>query len=215
MANPKSARQMTNTVKTMRNVIPALILALTVLVPTTSAWAEPVNKPSSAALPQVRVVTSAGAFELQLRPDVAPETVRNFLEYVRSGFYDGTVFHRVIPGFMIQGGGFTSELSRKSTRAPIANEASPTLPNLRGTISMARTNAPDSATSQFFINVVDNPFLDKGVRGAGYAVFGKVTDGLGVIDTIANSKTGYSGGMADVPLEPIMIQSVSVLESAK
>ncbi|MCM0612221.1 peptidylprolyl isomerase [Marinobacter sediminum] len=206
---------MTNTVKPMRNVIPALTLALTVLLTPTEALSESGTSASDADLPKVRVVTSEGAFELQLRPDVAPETVSNFLEYVRSDFYDGTVFHRVIPGFMIQGGGFSPELSRKSTRAAIANEASQTLPNLRGTISMARTSAPDSATSQFFINLVDNGFLNKGVRGAGYAVFGKVTGGMGVVDSIANSKTGYSGGMADVPVEPIMIQSVSILETTE
>nr|WP_264673431.1 peptidylprolyl isomerase [Marinobacter nitratireducens] len=163
-------------------------------------------------LPKVRVLTSEGAFVLQLRPDVAPETVKNFLQYVSSGFYDGTVFHRVIPGFMVQGGGFTADMSRKTTRDPITNEATRSLPNLRGTIAMARTSAPDSATSQFFVNVVNNGFLDAGVRGAGYAVFGKVTEGMGVVDAIASKKTGVSRGMADVPVEPIIIESMSVIE---
>ncbi len=147
---------------------------------------------------------------LQLRPDVAPKTVENFLAYVNSGFYDGTIFHRVIPGFMVQGGGFDENLGRKKTRAPpIVNEATSTLPNLRGTIAMARTNAPDSATSQFFINVANNDFLNAGVRGGpGYAVFGKVTDGMGVIDRIAGGvQTGYQRGMADVPVSPVIIES--------
>lgn len=166
-------------------------------------------------LPKVRMVTSEGAIELQLRPDVAPETVANFLQYARDGYFDGTVFHRVIPGFMIQGGGFTETLSRKSTRDPIRNEASPTLPNLRGTIAMARTNAPDSATSQFFINVADNGFLNAGVRGPGYAVFGKVTEGMGVVDAIARKPTTRKQGMADVPVEPIRIEKVTVIEAAE
>jgi peptidyl-prolyl cis-trans isomerase A (cyclophilin A) len=170
---------------------------------------------SNESLPKVRMVTSEGAIELQLRPDVAPETVANFLQYVRDGFYDGTVFHRVIPGFMIQGGGFTETLSRKSTRDPVRNEASPTLPNLRGTIAMARTNAPDSATSQFFINVADNGFLNAGVRGAGYAVFGKVTEGMGVVDAIARKQTTRKQGMADVPVEPVRIEKATVIEAAE
>lgn len=170
---------------------------------------------SNESLPKVRMVTSEGAIELQLRPDVAPETVANFLQYVRDGFYDGTVFHRVIPGFMIQGGGFTETLSRKSTREPVRNEASPTLPNLRGTIAMARTNAPDSATSQFFINVADNGFLNAGVRGPGYAVFGKVTEGMGVVDAIARKQTTRKQGMADVPVEPVRIEKATVIEPAE
>lgn len=205
---------MTNSVKPSRSVIPALILAFIALLPFSGAHAQD-GSPETTALPQVKVVTSKGPFVLQLRPDVAPETVSNFLEYVRSGFYDGTIFHRVIPGFMIQGGGFTKDLSRKSTLDPIANEASPTLKNLRGTIAMARTSAPDTATSQFFVNLVDNGFLNAGVRGAGYAVFGKVIEGMGVVDAIAGVDTGYSKGMADVPQAPVVIESVSVLESGQ
>ncbi|WP_092022139.1 peptidylprolyl isomerase [Marinobacter zhejiangensis] len=163
-------------------------------------------------LPKVAIQTSEGTMVLTLRPDVAPETVKNFLEYVDSGFYEGTIFHRVIPGFMIQGGGFDQGLARKSTNDPVRNEASPTLRNLRGTIAMARTNDPHSATSQFFINVVDNAFLNAGARGPGYAVFGRVTDGLGVADAIASKATRYSGGMADVPVEPIIIERIERLE---
>ncbi|MDX1755585.1 MAG: peptidylprolyl isomerase [Marinobacter sp.] len=166
----------------------------------------------SAALPKVRVETSEGALEITLRPDVAPETVENFLTYVDAGFYEGTIFHRVIPGFMIQGGGFNRNLQRQTTGEPITNEASPTLKNLRGTIAMARTNDPHSATSQFFINLVDNHFLNAGVRGPGYAVFGRVTDGMGVADTIAGKPTGFRNGMADVPVEPIIIQRISRLD---
>ncbi|WP_203300896.1 peptidylprolyl isomerase [Marinobacter sediminum] len=205
---------MLNSVKPVRSVIPALLLAMSTLLPMTGAHAETASETASAALPSVKVVTSKGPFVLQLRPDAAPKTVENFLEYVRDGFYDNTVFHRVIPGFMIQGGGFTSDLTRKPTQDPIVNEAKPTLKNLRGSIAMARTSAPDSATSQFFINVVNNGFLDAGVRGAGYAVFGKVTEGMGVVDAIAGVDTKNARGMANVPVNPVIIESVSVLEPA-
>lgn len=205
---------MLNSVKPVRSVIPALLLAMLTLLPMTGAHAETASETASAALPSVKVVTSKGPFVLQLRPDAAPKTVENFLEYVREGFYDNTVFHRVIPGFMIQGGGFTSDLTRKPTQDPIVNEAKPTLKNLRGSIAMARTSAPDSATSQFFINVVNNGFLDAGVRGAGYAVFGKVTEGMGVVDAIAGVDTKNARGMANVPVDPVIIESVSVLEPA-
>jgi len=190
----------------------AALLGLAMITPSAQAQSATTEEPQ---LPEVRVVTNLGAFELQLRPDVAPETVKNFLEYVRSGFYEGTIFHRVIPGFMVQGGGFTESLNRKQTRAPIPLEASPTLPNLRGTIAMARTMAPDSATSQFFINLVDNHPLNAGVRGPGYTVFGKVTQGMGVIDSIANIRTGQSRGMRDVPLDPIIIESMTIKEPAR
>lgn len=205
---------MLNSVKPVRSVIPALLLAMSTLLPMTGAHAETASETASAALPSVKVVTSKGPFVIQLRPDAAPKTVENFLEYVRDGFYDNTVFHRVIPGFMIQGGGFTNDLTRKPTQDPIVNEAKPTLKNLRGSIAMARTSAPDSATSQFFINVVNNGFLDAGVRGAGYAVFGKVTEGMGVVDAIAGVDTKNARGMADVPVDPVIIESVSVLEPA-
>lgn len=164
-------------------------------------------------LPKVLLETSEGSLEITLRPDVAPKTVENFLSYVDSGFYEGTIFHRVIPGFMIQGGGFNADLARQSTSAPIRNEASPTLKNLRGTIAMARTNDPDSATSQFFINLVDNQFLNAGVRGPGYAVFGRVTSGMGVADAISGTRTGFQNGMADVPENPIIIQRITRIDS--
>lgn len=168
---------------------------------------------SNQDLVNVNVITSGGQFTLQLRPDVAPATVANFLEYVRLGFYQGTVFHRVIPGFMVQGGGFNSELQSQETRAPIRNEATHSLPNLRGTVAMARTNAPDSATAQFFVNLTDNDFLNPNSRGAGYAVFGKVVSGMDVIDAIANVTTGSRQGMNDVPLQAITIESMSLVET--
>lgn len=166
-------------------------------------------------LPQIRMETSEGVIEIMLRPDVAPKTVANFLEYVKSGYYRDTIFHRVIPGFMIQGGGFDRDLVRKDTRSPIPNEGSPTLKNLRGTIAMARTGQPHSATSQFFINVVDNPYLNASdnPKKWGYAVFGKVTEGMGVVDAIASTPTGHSGGMADVPREPVTINNITIINS--
>jgi peptidyl-prolyl cis-trans isomerase A (cyclophilin A) len=169
---------------------------------------------SNQDLAKVEVITSEGGFTIQLRPDVAPETVANFMEYVRSGYYEGTVFHRVIPGFMIQGGGFTEQLQRKQTSPPIRNEATRSLPNLRGTLAMARTNAPDSATAQFFVNLTDNDFLNPNSRGAGYAVFGKVISGMDVVDAIANVQTGPRQGMNDVPLQAIRIESVSIVDSS-
>lgn len=196
----------------LRIMTPLLLTALTLLMPASRVLAQSNDQPASDPLPVVRMVTSEGAIELQLRPDVAPDTVANFLQYARDGFFDGTIFHRVIPGFMIQGGGFTGDLSRKSTRAPIRNEAKNTLPNLRGTVAMARTSAPDSATSQFFINLSDNGFLNAGVRGPGYAVFGKVTQGMGVVDAIAHKQTTRKQGMADVPVEPVTIETVTVIE---
>lgn len=168
---------------------------------------------SADTLPKVSIQTSEGAMQLTLRPDVAPETVENFLAYVDSGFYEGTIFHRVIPGFMIQGGGFDASMNRKQTRDPVRNEAVATLKNLRGTIAMARTNDPDSATSQFFINVVDNPFLNAGVRGAGYTVFGRVTEGMGVVDAIAAKQTGRRNGMSDVPMQAVTIERVTRVDA--
>ncbi|QSP94037.1 peptidyl-prolyl cis-trans isomerase [Marinobacter salinisoli] len=197
----------------VQKLFTTLIAFFIAFVPIGAAQAENNEPAGSESLPQVRIVTNHGPILLQLRPDVAPETVKNFLSYVADGFYDGTIFHRVIPGFMIQGGGFTAALSRKQTRSPVVNEASPTLKNLRGTVAMARTSSPDSATSQFFINQVDNNFLDAGVRGPGYTVFGKVIEGMGVVDTIAGVETGYSRGMGDVPVQPVVIESASVVET--
>ncbi len=160
--------------------------------------------------PQVVLDTSKGKIVLELYPDKAPVTVKNFLAYVDARFYDGTIFHRVIPNFMIQGGGFTADMNQKPTNDPIQNEADNGLKNQRGTIAMARTNVPDSATSQFFINSVSNDFLNfksKSAQGWGYAVFGKVVEGLDVVDAISAVKTGTSGRFRDVPAEPVVIKS--------
>ena len=154
--------------------------------------------------------TSMGPVTLELWTSKAPLTVENFLQYVDAGFYDNTVFHRVIPSFMIQGGGFTQDLKQKDTRAPVKNEAGPDLLNVRGTIAMARTNDVNSATAQFFINVKDNTSLDRqGSAPGGYAVFGKVTDGLAVVDTIKAVKTGPKGMFdGDVPVTTVLIKSI-------
>jgi peptidyl-prolyl cis-trans isomerase A (cyclophilin A) len=163
------------------------------------------------AAPRVKLATSAGDIVVELAPDKAPKTVENFLQYVRDKHYDGTVFHRVIDGFMIQGGGFTPELKQKPTRAPIPLEASNGLKNDKYTIAMARTANPDSATSQFFINVKDNAMLNApNPDGHGYTVFGKVVAGTEVVDKIRAVRTGNKGGMQDVPLESVTIQSATV-----
>ena len=157
--------------------------------------------------------TSMGTISLELNDDLAPATVDNFVKYAADGFYDGTIFHRVIDGFMIQGGGFTRDMNQKETRGPIRIESMNGLKNLRGTIAMARTMVPDSATSQFFINLVDNGFLDFTAptqRGYGYAVFGRVTDGMEVVDRIAKVRTGFSGPHQNVPEEPVVIRKVTV-----
>ena len=161
-----------------------------------------------------KIETSMGTITLELDASLAPETVRNFKAYADAGHYDGTIFHRVIDGFMIQGGGFTKEMNQKPTKAPIRNEAMNGLKNLRGTIAMARTSVVDSATSQFFINLVDNEFLDfrsPTSQGFGYAVFGKVVDGMEVVDRIAKVPTGNSGMHQNVPLEPVAIKKISVV----
>ena len=157
--------------------------------------------------------TSLGDFTIELFADEAPITVDNFLQYVKDGYYDGTIFHRVIPGFMIQGGGFTEDMSQKVTRDPIKNEADNGLKNERGTLSMARTNVVDSATSQFFINVSDNEFLDHGSRDFGYAVFARVADGMDVVDKIAAVQTADRGMHQNVPVEPVVIDSARIVES--
>jgi len=163
----------------------------------------------------VEMVTSKGVIKLELDAENAPITVANFLEYVKSGHFEGTIFHRVIPGFVIQGGGLQSGMREKPTNAPIENEADNGLKNLTGTICMARTNDPHSATSQFFINLKDNSFLDhtgKNAQGWGYAVFGKVTEGMDVVEAIAAVRTGNAGYHQDVPVEDIVIEKVSLSE---
>jgi cyclophilin family peptidyl-prolyl cis-trans isomerase len=163
--------------------------------------------------PVVRLKTSAGAVRIELYPEQAPVTVENFLSYVKDGFYDGTLFHRVIPGFMAQGGGFVSGMTQKETKDPIKNEAGNGLKNARGTIAMARTAVVDSATAQFFINVADNAFLDHTddtPRGFGYAVFGKVIEGMEVVDKIVNVPTAAFGHFQDVPREDAIIISAAI-----
>lgn len=160
----------------------------------------------------VKLQTSKGDIVIELNPQAAPATVENFLRYVEDGFYDGTIFHRVIYNFMIQGGGFTPDMQQKETRKPIKNEANNGLSNYRGTIAMARTPDPDSATSQFYINHIDNYTLDyHDKQHPGYAVFGKIIEGFDVLDEIAKVKTTTRNGMKDVPVEPVIIESAAVI----
>ncbi len=173
--------------------------------------------PALAANPAVELKTSMGTIVIELYPEKAPKTVANFLQYVKDGFYDGTIFHRVIDGFMIQGGGFDANMKEKDTRQPIQNEAKNGLKNGAGTIAMARTSNPHSATAQFFINLVDNAGLDyPRPDGWGYAVFGKVTQGFDVVQKIGKVPTGNAGFMfQDVPKTPILIESVKLLPEKK
>jgi peptidyl-prolyl cis-trans isomerase A (cyclophilin A) len=161
-----------------------------------------------AAAQKVRLVTSMGDVVLELAPDKAPKSVQNFVQYVKAGHYDGTIFHRVIDGFMIQGGGFTPDMTEKPTRAPIPLEVDKGLSNVRGSLAMARTPVLNSATAQFFVNVVDNPGLD--TTGGGYAVFGKVIEGMGVIDKIKAVPVGNKGGLQNVPLTAVVIKKATV-----
>ncbi|HEX5773006.1 MAG TPA: peptidylprolyl isomerase [Geomobilimonas sp.] len=170
---------------------------------------------SEAKNPQVLMETSMGNVTIELFQDKAPISARNFLSYVKDGYYDGLIFHRVIASFMIQGGGMDENMQPKQTKFAIKNEATNGLSNKRGTLAMARTSVVDSATSQFFINVVDNPFLDhqgKTPDRFGYAVFGQVTAGMEVVDAIKGVKTGSKGGHGDVPVEPVFITSMKVVE---
>ena len=157
----------------------------------------------------VTMKTSLGDVQIELDADKAPITVENFLAYVDDGFYDGTVFHRVIPNFMVQGGGFDESMSQKPTRPPIENEAKNGLQNQTGTLAMARTSDPNSATAQFFINLVDNDFLNHGSRDFGYAVFARVIGGMDVVQQIAGVPTGNRGGHQNVPLDPVTIVSIT------
>jgi cyclophilin family peptidyl-prolyl cis-trans isomerase len=167
---------------------------------------------AQSANPSVVVKTSMGSFTIELFPDRAPETVKNFLQYVDDGFYAGTIFHRVIDGFMIQGGGLDKGMTKKATRAPIVNEAGNKLKNTVGTVAMARTGEPNSATAQFFVNVNDNTpldYRDSSREGIGYCVFGKVTSGMDVVEKIKAVPTGVKNGMRDVPLTPVVIESIA------
>lgn len=193
----------------------ALSLSFTghVVAKTPKTEKKPVTATQTA--PQVKLHTSLGDVVIQLNPEKAPETVKNFLVYVNDGHYNGTIFHRVIPGFMAQGGGFTEKWDQKPTKAPVKNEADNGLLNKRGTLAMARTSDPQSATAQFFINYADNAFLDyksPTPQGWGYAVFGEVVQGMDVVDKMATVPTGRGGPMpTDVPQTPIVIQKASVV----
>jgi peptidyl-prolyl cis-trans isomerase A (cyclophilin A) len=168
------------------------------------------GKAPAADNPKVVFETSLGKFVLELDRKKAPVTVDNFLGYVRSGHFDGTIFHRVIPGFMVQGGGFDAQMSQKKVGAPIVNEAKNGLRNDRGTVAMARTNDPNSATAQFFVNTVDNEFLNKKPGSDGYAVFGKVVEGMDVVDKIEKVRTATKSGMENVPVEPVTVVKASI-----
>ena len=161
----------------------------------------------------IRFETTLGSFDVELDEQAAPLSAANFLAYVEDGFFDGTLFHRVIPGFMIQGGGMTAGLAQKETRAPIQNEAKNGLRNQRGTLSIARTNDIHSATSQFFVNLVDNAFLDHSPGNYGYAVFGRVTAGMDTVDKIAQVKTGRSKGHGDVPVDDVVVLSARRIDA--
>ena len=161
----------------------------------------------------IRFETSLGDFTIEFFDKEAPESVANFTRYIEEGFFDGTIFHRIVPGFVIQGGGFTEDMTQKRTNPPVKNEADNGLKNLRGTLSMARTNDINSATSQFFVNLKDNDFLDHSRGNFGYAVFAKVTDGMDVVDKIAAVETGRKKGFDDVPVETVTMKSVKHVKS--
>jgi cyclophilin family peptidyl-prolyl cis-trans isomerase len=193
-----------------RSLAILVVVALAAVGTTALAKTARPKKPPAAKNPVVEVTTSMGSFQIELYPDKAPKTVENFLAYVDAKFYDGTIFHRVIADFMIQGGGFDANLNRKDTREPIENEARTGLSNARGVVSMARTSDPNSATAQFFVNVKDNKRLDykDGPGGEGYCGFGKVVKGMDVVNKIKAVKTGSQGGMQDVPTTPVTIEMI-------
>jgi len=193
------------------NLLCLMALSLLFFVPANTAAEE------EGSDPMVEVQTNLGSFTLELYPDKAPISVKNFMQYVNKKFYDGTIFHRVMPTFMIQGGGFTPDMMKKATGAPIKNEANNGLSNLKGTIAMARTSDINSATCQFFINVKDNTGLDyRGDAPAeyGYAVFGKVVEGMDTVEKIKGVKTTTKGAYGDVPVKPVIIKSIRRISSA-
>jgi peptidyl-prolyl cis-trans isomerase B (cyclophilin B) len=200
------------------NKFPGFLLVVLASLPlplAAQADAESSTNPFEKELPRVLLETSAGDITLELYADQAPKSVENFLQYVRDDYYDGLTFHRIIPDFMIQGGGFDADLQPRDPREPITNEADNGLSNERGTIAMARTNMPHSATAQFFINVVDNPALDHrgkvSGRTWGYAVFGRVVDGMEIVDEIRYVDTEARGPHQNVPVEPVIIENAEVL----
>ncbi|MDH5328010.1 MAG: peptidylprolyl isomerase [Gammaproteobacteria bacterium] len=192
--------------KTLKTSAAGLALLCFSIISTTALAADKLYK--------VQLETSMGNIVLELNATRAPMTVQNFLAYVKNGFYNGTIFHRVIDGFMVQGGGFTEDMQQKPTHNPIRNEANNGLKNERGTVAMARTNQPHSATAQFFINVVNNEFLNyrsESIRGWGYTVFGRVASGMDVVDRIRKTPTGMQGPFRDVPNTPVVILNATIL----
>ena len=197
----------------MKRIMLLLILVAT-LAASGACGAAVAGEDADGDKPLVLMETSMGAIKIRLEPQSAPVTVKNFLDYVSSGFYDGTIFHRVVKNFVIQGGGYTPDLQPKPPGVPIRNEASNGLKNRRGTIAMARPIELDTATYQFFINVSDNNLLnhkDTSIQGYGYAVFGRVIEGMKVVDAIATAATGKQNGMRDVPKRPVIIRSIRVV----
>jgi peptidyl-prolyl cis-trans isomerase B (cyclophilin B) len=193
----------------LRNIMLAVVVMGMAMVPIT------VHAEKGGKMIKISIETSKGTIVAELDADKAPDTVANFVSYAKKGYYDGTIFHRVIDGFMIQGGGFTKEMEMKKTDASIKNEADNGLKNAKGTLVMARTSDVNSATSQFFINLVDNDFLDHRdttSQGYGYAVFGKVVEGMDVVEAIGKVKTGNVRGFGDVPLEGVVMEKVTVVE---
>ena len=201
----------------MRRASMIISVLMAVFLLTLPACSRAGNDPKTKGGPVILMSTSLGDVKIELYDQDAPETVKNFLSYVNDKFYDGTIFHRVIAGFMIQGGGFTPEMEQKPTKPPIKNESSNGLKNEPYTLAMARTSAPDSATSQFFINVKNNDFLNKASAqdGVGYAVFGKVIEGMDIVNKIEKVQTGRSSMYSDVPTEPVVIKSMTVVASEK
>jgi len=197
-------------------LIAGLVMAITVAVaPATGLTQNNSTSNQGADMVTVTMETNKGVITLELDRSKAPVSVENFITYAKSGHYDGTIFHRVIPGFMIQGGGFDTSMQQKDTNPPIKNEAANGLKNDKGTVAMARTNVPDSATSQFFINAKDNDFLNHTSptpQGWGYAVFGKVTGGMDVVESIENVSTSNKGGHQDVPVSDVIIEKVTIEE---
>jgi len=193
-----------------------IILAFCLLSFTAASFAATATtKKPTRAKPMIKLQTNFGPITLELDAKAAPVTVANFVQYVRDGHYNGTIFHRVIEGFMIQGGGFTADMEQKATRAPIKNEADNGLKNVAYSVAMARTPNPDSATSQFFINIADNAFLnfrEPSAQGYGYCVFGRVSEGQDTVDRIRKVRTGTRAGMQDVPVEDVVIESAEVVE---
>jgi peptidyl-prolyl cis-trans isomerase B (cyclophilin B) len=193
-------------------------LACLLAIVGSASGAGPEKAPQAPSHPQVLLETSKGNFTLELYPDKAPKTVDNFLQYVKAGFYNNTIFHRVIPDFMVQGGGFTPDMTQKPTRAPVQNEADNRLLNERGTVAMARTGDPNSATGQFFVNLKNNGFLNftgKTTSGWGYTVFAKVVDGMDVVDVIAAVPTTRKGMYENVPVEAVIIKKASLVHAPK